>query len=100
MRKFLQIMMIGAAFSLSACAHDDRPDTRAQAFSVADTNKDMRLTYGEYKAYLAAQAGYGDAYAGTVLSDANPEKSQLKAFQQADRDNDTFVTQLELMTIE
>lgn len=91
--------MFGSAITLSACAHEDRPDTRSQAFNVADSNKDMRLTYGEYKAYLAAQAGYGDAYAGTVLSDANPEKSQLKAFQQADQDNDTFVTQLELMTI-
>lgn len=97
MKNFI-CLLLGTVLALSACAHEDRADTRSQSFEAADTNKDMRLTYGEYKAYLGTQAGHGDPYAGTVLSSSNLEKSYLKSFQQADLDNDTFVTRIELMT--
>ncbi len=97
MKNILKTVLIGAALTLAACAHEERPDFRFQSFQAADKDHNNVLSYGEYKTYLDLQAGHGDMMARDVVGNTNnPEKSYLKAFQRADLNNDTFVSREEL----
>lgn len=98
MKTRFQLMILATAMTLAACAHEQAPDTRMNSFTYADTNKDQRLSYGEYKAYLSAQADRGDITAQKVIADGhkNLEKAKLQSFQSRDYNRDTFVTWDEL----
>lgn len=98
MKTILKLMILGTALTLGACAHEERPDTRAQSYQRADIDHDQRLNYGEYKTYAQLQADMGDTRAQEVLSysQENREKAMLLKFQSLDSNRDTFVSREEL----
>ncbi len=98
MKKILTLAIASTALILSACAHEERPDTRAQSFMRADIDGNQKLNLGEYKAYLQMQADMGDVRAQKSLShdQVNREKAILLKFQSLDMNRDTFVGREEL----
>ncbi len=98
MKKILTLAVISTALAVSACAHEERPDTRAQSYTRADMDGNQKLNLGEYKAYLQMQADMGDARAQEVLShnQDNREKAILLKFQSLDTNRDTYVGREEL----
>lgn len=99
MKKISPVLLTAAAvLSLSACAHNERPDTRTQSYQRADLDQNQKLTLGEYKTYLQLQADMGDTRAQEVLSheQQNREKAILLKFQSLDTNRDTFVSREEL----
>jgi hypothetical protein len=98
MKKFACLTIAAAALALSACAHDERPDTRAQSYQRADLDQNEKLTLGEYETYLQMQADMGDGRAQELLSyeQKNRPKAVLLKFQKLDMNRDTFVSREEL----
>lgn len=98
MKNFTRLAILVAAFALSACAHEEKPDTRPQSFAAADINHDERLSYGEYQSYLNYRAIENDEDARHVMYDADPQRDKtiLIKFQKSDLNRDTFVTRDEV----
>lgn len=98
MKKIFTLTIAGMALVLSACAHNERADTRMQSYQRADMDQNQKLTLGEYKTYLQLQADMGDSRAQEVLShdQQNREKVILLKFQSLDTNRDTFVSREEL----
>ncbi|PZP56042.1 MAG: hypothetical protein DI586_04925 [Micavibrio aeruginosavorus] len=98
MKNILTLTILSTSLLLSACAHEERPDTRAQSFVRADIDGSQKLNLGEYKAYLQAQSDMGERRAQEALShdQQNREKAILLKFQSLDTNRDTFVGREEL----